>query len=135
MTNLPAPGWYPDGFGTLRWWDGWSWGISAKELSDRRTWSTLVHVSFFVLPLIGPIVVRATLGRTDPFIRHHATEAINGQGLFAVVWNGAALTFIISSSQQPMEPQPGVPWSFLSLWLLGFVGFIVMSVVSVIAAI
>jgi len=38
---------------------------------------------YFVLPL----VLRLTVGTRDPFVRAHATEALNGQITFGIFWN------------------------------------------------
>ena len=37
----------------------------------------LVHLSAFVLGFIGPIVVMLTRGKTSPWVRGHAVEALN----------------------------------------------------------
>lgn len=83
--ELPPAGWYHDGYG-LRWWDGTAWGpyapqpmyVVAPARTDPRLWATLVHLGFFVGGFVGPLVVRLTEERKDSFVRHHSTEALNG---------------------------------------------------------
>lgn len=57
-----------------------------------RVWAAIVHLSFFVLPVVGAAVVRLTVGRRDAFVRHHATQALNAQLGVAVVVNGFGFT-------------------------------------------
>ncbi|MCW2756764.1 MAG: hypothetical protein JWO46_510 [Nocardioidaceae bacterium] len=44
---------------------------------DERTWAWLSHASFFVLGIIGPLIVMLTRGKDSPFVRRHAVEALN----------------------------------------------------------
>jgi uncharacterized Tic20 family protein len=45
--------------------------------SDEKLWSWLAHASFFVIGLIGPLVIMLVKGNESPFIRRHAVEALN----------------------------------------------------------
>jgi uncharacterized Tic20 family protein len=45
--------------------------------SDEKLWSWLSHASFFVLGLIGPLIIMLVKGNESPFIRRHAVEALN----------------------------------------------------------
>ncbi|MDQ6614399.1 MAG: DUF4870 domain-containing protein, partial [Actinomycetota bacterium] len=44
---------------------------------DERTWAMLSHLSYFVLGLIGPLIVMLTKGNESPFVRDQAVEALN----------------------------------------------------------
>ena len=80
---LPAPGWYPDPTGQLRWWDGTAWGAAAAPQSssgtEPRTMAMLCHLLAIFTGFIGPLVIYLTTGKEDPFVRHHAAEALNFQ--------------------------------------------------------
>jgi uncharacterized protein len=45
--------------------------------SDDTTWALLAHLSFFVLGLIGPLVIYLVKKDSSPFVRQHAAEALN----------------------------------------------------------
>ena len=47
----------------------------------------LSHFGLLALYFVGPLIIRLTVGRHDDFVRHHSTEALNGQITFALVWN------------------------------------------------
>lgn len=51
-----------------------AWGGPQR---DDTTWVVLVHLSAFVLSIIGPIVVMLTRGKESPWVRGHAVEALN----------------------------------------------------------
>lgn len=40
-------------------------------------WSVLSHLSLFVLPLLGPLVLYLVFKDTSPFVRQHAAEALD----------------------------------------------------------
>lgn len=86
----PAPGWYPDGSGALRWWDGQSWGPLAPPASTADTWRTvavLCHLTLFALPVMLPIILRVMAGQQGRLPKHHTNEALNAQIWFVIVWN------------------------------------------------
>jgi len=45
--------------------------------SDDTLWAVLSHVSFFVIGLIGPLVVMLTKGNESAYVRNQAVEALN----------------------------------------------------------
>ena len=55
---------------------GWG-GQNQPASSDDTLWAVLSHVSFFVVGLIGPLIVMLTKGNESPFVRRHAVEALN----------------------------------------------------------
>ncbi|GAA2147658.1 hypothetical protein FHX52_3863 [Humibacillus xanthopallidus] len=126
MSSPPA-GWYPDGSGHVRWWDGVArTGSVMPQPQPHTTWAVLSHVSFVVMPVMAPLVIRLTAGRQDPFVRHHATEALNVQILFAIVWNIliGGLT-IASVAANPDDPNPPA-WLFISIPLAFLAGAAVL---------
>ena len=83
------PGWYPSAEGQ-RYWDGTQWtshvapGAGVAPVAPTamtpfgtpvNTWAMISHIPIggFVLPLIGLLVE----GPKDPFVKIHATEALN----------------------------------------------------------
>ena len=108
-----SPGWYPDpeAPGGQRWWDGSQWtehrqaapppSASPGASSDARNWAMAAHLSalvaaFVALAFLGPLLVYV-VRRDDPFVRAHATEALNfnlSMLLYAVV-GGAMLALLI----------------------------------------
>jgi uncharacterized Tic20 family protein len=46
---------------------------------DERTWAMLAHLGGIVLLVVVPLVLRQTAGRSSPFVRDQATEALNFQ--------------------------------------------------------
>jgi len=49
----------------------------APARTDGRTMAMLSHLGVLVGGLLVPLVIYLTVGKTDPFVRHHATEALN----------------------------------------------------------
>lgn len=83
------PGWYDDGSGHLRWWDGRVWGQYAPAPAPvpSVTMAVLSHVGIFLgsLGFIVPLV--AYLNATDDrFTRGHARESLNFQITMALAW-------------------------------------------------
>ena len=52
-------------------------GFPPAQQSDETVWALLAHLSFFVLSLIGPLIIMLVVGQTRPFARAHAVEALN----------------------------------------------------------
>lgn len=87
-------GWYHDHIDVLRWWDGAGWGPAApppSDTGDSRTWGMLAHLGLLLLWFVGPLVIRQTVGRTDAFVRKHATESLNANLTLIVYWNAGPL--------------------------------------------
>jgi uncharacterized Tic20 family protein len=53
------------------------WQVAALQPDEERLWSTLSHLSFFVLGIIVPLIIMLTLGNRSGYVRHHAVEALN----------------------------------------------------------
>ncbi len=70
---------------------------AAPPTSDARNWATLSHISAFVMffgipALVGPLVMWL-LRRDDPYIDHHAKEALNFNISFMIY--GLVAAFLI----------------------------------------
>lgn len=80
-STTPA-GWYPDGTGVQRWWDGQQWSQHAAPMAsstaDPKTIASLIHASGIFLGFIGPLVGYLVYPN-DPFIREHSRQALNFQ--------------------------------------------------------
>jgi len=118
---LAAAGWYPDLSGVLRWWDGHAWDTAKKAPGQAPSWALLSHLSLFVMLLVAAIVLRVTVGRRDRFTRHHATEALNAQIWFVVIWNACLLPLAVTSTGGGDPPA----WAFIGP-LLGVVAFLTL---------
>ncbi len=93
----------------------------------------LAHLSLLVLPVIGPIVIRQTAGQHDDFAKHHATEALNAQILFTVVWNVSFGTLMGLSAAGPVEGPP--VWLILTIFPLCFLALFTTGAFSIRAAV
>jgi uncharacterized protein len=102
------PGWYPAETGFVLWWDGQEWGpprpvdeiarpappepdepaprlLPYAVPGDRtRVLVILSHLGFVFGAFIMPLAVY-TVERSRPYVRHHATEALNFQLTVLVV--------------------------------------------------
>jgi hypothetical protein len=55
MSNVQVPaGWYDDGQGHQRWWDGTNWGPVAPPVVERANTSGIA-VAGFILALVGAV--------------------------------------------------------------------------------
>lgn len=91
VPQSPAPGWYPDPTGTMRWWDGRQWGQAAggvpaavpygvvPNVADERGLATLVHVLGIFTGFLGPLIVYLVAKPEQAFTKHHAAEELNFQ--------------------------------------------------------
>lgn len=66
--------------------------------SDSKTWAIIAHVlPLLGFALIGPLVVYLIKKDDDPFVRHHAAEALNFQislTIYAIISGILVLLFI-----------------------------------------
>ena len=51
--------------------------LPAPLQHDETLWAVLAHLSYFVIPLIGPLVIMLAVGEQRPFARANAVEALN----------------------------------------------------------
>ena len=107
-SSTPPPGWYPDGAGGQRWWDGAQWvGSSAPAhgqspypapvgfaTPDTST-AVLAHVLAIFFPLLGPLVIYLVSRDRDAFSRHHAAEALNFSFTVFVAYVVSALLILV----------------------------------------
>lgn len=97
--QVPA-GWYDDGTGQQRWWDGTTWPedvppappqTSAPASFDSNTVAALTHVSAIFFPLLGPLIAYLVFAK-DGFVRDHARQVLN----FEITWLiGYVISFIL----------------------------------------
>jgi uncharacterized protein len=94
--SIPS-GWYPDGQGGTRWWDGAQWGPPASApgsvpatipdatpaattgVQDEKTLAILAQVLGIFTGFLGPLVIYLVARPDQPFAKHHAAEALNFQ--------------------------------------------------------
>lgn len=100
-----APGWYADGSGRMRWWDGSAWGQVAPPpagpsgvrdpVEAGRALATLAHLGVLAGGPILPLILHLTEGKKNPYVGHHAREGLNFQLTLLIGSLGAvALTFV-----------------------------------------
>lgn len=95
-----AAGWYPDGQGSQRYWDGQQWtdavvpGVPQPQsaLSDEKTMALLAHVLTLFTGFIGPLIIYLVARDDQPFIKHHAAEALNFQITVVI---GYVISFVL----------------------------------------
>jgi uncharacterized Tic20 family protein len=110
----PPPGWYLDPAGAQRWWDGWQWGPAApmrSESADGKTLALVAHLGFLGVGPVLPLVLRLTEGKRNAFVRHHATEALNFQLTYLLVFLVGFVAFVGTSvaSTPPTGRATAVP--------------------------
>lgn len=81
----PAPGYAPaapaGAYGTPT-----EPGQLPMPVNEERMWAMLSHLSFFVLAIIGPLVVMLTLGKRSAYVKDQATEALNFHITFMIAF-------------------------------------------------
>lgn len=113
-----APGWYVTGPGQIQWFDGigWSQPMPAPPASAPIPWAAFAHFGGILFPIVVPLVIRQTVGATDPVVRHHATEALNAQIFALLFWWVAWLpTWLVLARLTPGSAPP--LWMFVVLGL------------------
>jgi uncharacterized Tic20 family protein len=126
VPSNPPPGWYPDHTGRIVWWDGYRWTVPLAQNQGQpdRTWAILSHLSHLALAVVAPIIIRVTAGKTDPFVRHHATEALNAQITFVIVWFATIFTMIGTTvATTATDDMADPPWGVFLLFAFAFVVF------------
>ncbi len=121
--NQTPPGWYPDASGAQRYWDGTQWTDQVSStpattgVSDEKTLAMLAQLLGIFTGFLGPLVIYLVAKDDQPFVKHHAAEALNFQltvligyivsGVlmivligfltFAVIWVGALVLSIMAT--------------------------------------
>jgi uncharacterized Tic20 family protein len=119
--TLPPAGWYPDGAGAYRWWSGVAWGPADPPRTVEQagqTMATLAHASYFVVGVVGALVIYLAAGPKNEFVRHHAREALNFQLTFLTAWLTIFIVVLVSFATSPAV---GIPFFVLAFfaWALG----------------
>ena len=87
--------------------------------------AAIAHVGLFFLPVIVPWLVRHYKGSTEPFVRHHATEALNFQLTFIVGWvaGWVAMWLLVLNPAAEQHTQLAT-WAVVCLLLLVCAGLL-----------
>jgi uncharacterized Tic20 family protein len=137
VTTPPPPGWYLDPVGSLRWWDGLQWGPSAPVQSEEQAGKTLglvAHLGVLASGFPLPLVIRLTEARKNAFVRHHATEALNFQITFMIVWFALfGALFAVGATSSGDTAPTGVLVMFALLFAL-FAANLVLSILGCVRA-
>jgi len=64
---------------------------AAVSPSDARMWSTLAHVGGIFFSFVPSLVIYVMYKDRDPFVRRHATQALNFQIIIAIAYFVAGL--------------------------------------------
>jgi len=97
------PGWYPVD-GVQRYWDGTEWTDHVAPVPattgggldsmDPKTVAMLTHLAGIVFGFIPALIVYLVKSN-DPFIRHHAAQALNFQITLVIAYTAAAVLIIV----------------------------------------
>ena len=131
------PGWYPDHTGYPRWWDGAQWGPYAPPPpappDSNQALSVISHLGTVAGAVILPLVIYLTEGKKNPFVRHHAREALNFQLTCLIVYLGGFLLFfgstLLSFVGDSSFPGYFFPFPLFSLIWFGAIGFSILGAV------
>jgi uncharacterized Tic20 family protein len=138
--TAPPAGWYPDPTGAQRWWDGWQWGPTApprSEAADGKTLAIIAHLGVLAAGFLVPLVLRLTEGKKNAFVRHHATEALNFQLTFMLVWLAGFGLLIGTSLGEPTGHTQSAPAGVLVVFgamMLLFLANFVFSILGCVRA-
>ena len=106
--QVALPGWYRDASAQMKWWDGTHWVDPSSEQRPDATWSIFSHLSWFVLPIVCPLLVRVIRSEREPYSKHHSTEALNAQITFLVVLLALIGSLVITSATNPGDRLTGL---------------------------
>ena len=119
MTQQQPPGWYPDGQGNNRYWDGTQWTAHTQQSDipqampvaaplelapeEQRGQAALAHglgALGFVVPVFGwvaPLIIYLVAKPDQPFVKDQASESLNFQLtlVIAYVVSGIAVFFCV----------------------------------------
>lgn len=70
-------------------------GLAARPGTDDTTWGLLSHLSFFILGIIGPIIIMLTKGKESPWVRAQAVEALNFHITFSIAMVVSLITLFV----------------------------------------
>jgi uncharacterized protein len=70
-------------------------GAAAPPPGDDVLWAVLAHLSYFVISLIGPLLIYLLVGDQRPFAKRHAAEALNFQITVLIASVVAGLLIIV----------------------------------------
>jgi uncharacterized Tic20 family protein len=117
MTDPQAqpPGWYPDATGQQRWWDGTQWTdqtqpanqvpatmpytgqpvAAASGVQDEKTMAMLAQLLGVLTGFVGPLIMYLMAKDDQPFLKHHASEALNFQITVAIGYLASFLLMFV----------------------------------------
>ena len=102
-TPAAPPGWYPVD-GAQRYWDGSEWtdhvapvpatGTGALDTVDGKTIAMVTHLAGIFFGFIPALIV-FLVKSNDPFVRHHAAQALNFEITLIIAYTVAAISIIV----------------------------------------
>ncbi len=107
MSQQQPPGWYPDGSGATRYWDGTQWTqqtqagmpvpapgqqVAASSVQDEKTMAMLSQLLGIFTGFLGPLIMYLIAKDDQPFFKHHAAESLNFQ---LTVLIGYVISFVL----------------------------------------